>query len=582
MSDLKVTAWDCETAGLDWWDPDHRAFLFTWADESGEYCARADNPAEVKKFVEALKRSDVLIAHNLSFDAHHTREATGHDVLKQRNVVLEDTDLMSRVLFPEGQNRGGMGGHGLKNLAKVYLRADAGDEQEKIQEMAKAIGLRTIKQTGAFRDVWLAYPEVMERYALADARYTWDLWSKFSAKVADNLAAKKIYELEREVMPILIRAEQRGVALDQAVVAKLTKRYKTQRTKLRNKLEAELGEAAISGEGSQDAMLEALQKIGVPLYRKTETGQLATHKFALQEFEDAFPILADLREYRTVERFLNTYLSPMAGVDTIHTNFMQIGAWTGRMSSRRPNMQNVPNSAGKEVRSVFVPREGHSFVVVDYDAIEIRLLAYYMADQGFRDMIAEGHDPHAWMAANIHGGAPEDYFKGTPGQPKRDAAKNTLFAITYGAGAPRVSDMNKISRDEAKALIATIKGSLPGYGRLQGRIRSKIQRVGYVNTLFGRKQPVNREKAYVGLNALIQGSAADIMKQGLVNAASAIEGFDAHVLLVVHDELVVECPTPVAERCRLAVEQAMVDAFPLDPPLKVTGAVVSTNYADAK
>jgi DNA polymerase-1 len=258
---------------------------------------------------------------------------------------------------------------------------------------------------------------------------------------------------------------------------------------------------------------------------------------------------------------------------------------------------------------MFVPREGHAFVVCDYDSIEVRLLAYYLGDPGFRELIAEGHDPHAWMAMNLEGGSMDDYLKGTPGQPIRDKAKNTLFAITYGAGGGRVSDMNKLdpgpwydedhpaivaAREqgrywpkpgwqykEGRALVKKIKGALPGYHKLNRRVRSKIETVGYVTTIMGRKQPVKPDKSYVGLNALIQGSAADIMKQGLVNVAEAVAPLGGIPLLVVHDEVVVEVPTERAQECLTLTEAALVGAHDLNPALKVTGSVVTTSYADA-
>ena len=142
--------------------------------------------------------------------------------------------------------------------------------------------------------------------------------------------------------------------------------------------------------------------------------------------------------------------------------------------------------------------------------------------------------------------------------------------------------MNQMSKGEAKVLIQKIKKGLPGYYRLNERIKKKIKTVGYVNTAFGRKQVVNKDKAYVGLNALIQGTAAEIMKRGLVDANNAIREYGATPLLVVHDELVVECPTENAERVAELVGPAMTGAFPqCDPPLAVEGGIVTTNYADA-
>ena len=390
-------------------------------------------------------------------------------------------------------------------------------------------------------------------------------------------------------------------------MADLHREYEDRAQALREELAAELGEEALGGPGSEAALLEALLGLGVPLHRTTPTsGELSTSVFALQEFEDDFPILQKLSEYRQVEKFLSTYLGPMRGREVVHTSFRQIGAWTGRMSSARPNMQNIPKRAGVEVRSVFVPREGHSFVVLDYESIEVRLLAWYLNDPGYRQLISDGLDPHAWMADQIWGGGMESYSKDSA---ERKDAKNTLFAITYGAGGRRITDMLKLdpgpyydeshpairaAREqgrfwpqpgpqyrEARALIRKIKDALPGYKQLNARIRNKIESVGHVNTIIGRKNPVNRDKAYVGLNALIQGSAADIMKQGLVNVAHAVDQFGGVPLLVVHDEVVVEVPTEQAEACAQAMENALCSAYPLDPPLSVEGGIVHSNYAEA-
>jgi DNA polymerase-1 len=188
------------------------------------------------------------------------------------------------------------------------------------------------------------------------------------------------------------------------------------------------------------------------------------------------------------------------------------------------------------------------------------------------------------MAAQIHAGRMEDFLKGTAGEKERAIAKNTMFAITYGAGGPRVSDMNKISIPEARALIKTIKDSLPGYYRLNRRIKTKVEMMGHVQTIAGRMQPVDKQKAYVGLNALIQGSAADIMKAGLIEVENAIAPLGGKVLFVVHDEVVSEVPTSVADRALREQNRALErvgEIYNLDPPLSAEGKIVS-NYGEAK
>lgn len=580
----KVLSFDCETKGLAWWRPEEQAFLVSWATEDEEHWADLSDgdSAEVGRFLEAIRAADVIVAHNAKFDLHMVRETLGVDIAAMGKRI-EDTDLISRVLFPEGQRKGERGGHGLKNLATVYLRVDAKDPEEAIKEMAKSIGLRTIKQTGAYYDVYRAYPNEMVTYAVADARYTYDLYSKWQRDAVGD----RVYEMERRVLPILLEAERRGIATDQAQVARFKKQFGEERDEVFERLASEFGEAALGGEGSEEALVEALLKHGIPLTERTDTGKLSTSKFALQPFEAQFPLVADLFEFRRLERFLSTYIGPMDGVEIIHPSFSQIGAWTGRMSCRTPNMQNWPKRAGKEVRSVLVPRPGHAFVVVDYEGIEARLLAYYLGDPTYRELAAT-RDPHAWLAAQIWGGEPDDYAKGTDKAiTHRQPAKNIMFAITYGAGRRRVAAMLRdaglpATEDDAKRIISRIKASLPNYYHLtKHRLEPKIKSVGYVNTIIGRKNPVKKDKAYVGLNALIQGSAADIMKLGLINAAKAVRPYGAVPLLVVHDELVVECPIHCAEECRSAVEDAMVNAWIMDPPLAVEGSVAYNHYAEA-
>ena len=570
---MTTIAFDTETHGLDWFDGE-TAFLASWADADSEYVADLSDPDEAQRFENALSAADTLVCHNLAFDVHQTRETTGVDVLRN-GATLHDTDLMARCVHPVGA--GSFGAFRLKNLGKTLLRQDAQDAEEAIKEMGKSIGLKTMKQSGAYYDVWRAYPDVMEQYAKEDARLTYDLYSRMSGELNGYSRA---YELEMAVAPVLIRAEQRGVAIDQEAAQELLTEYGAMEKQLHESLLRDLNMDALDGEGSQEALLNALEELGVPLYRKTDTGKLKTDKFALQEFEDDFPVLADLQEWRRVSKFLSTYIGPMVGREVVHTSFRQCEAWTGRMSSARPNLQNLPKAAGSEVRRPIVARPGHKLVVSDFDGIEARLLAWYMNDENYRRMFREGLDPHAWMAAQIHGGTMEDFAKGGPNDDKRSAAKNTLFAITYGAGAPRVADMNKISKAEAKALISQIKNSLPKYRKLMGRIRKKVTIQGSVNTLWGRRQVINKEKAYVGLNALIQGSAAEIMKQALVNVDKVVSEYGAQPLLVVHDEVVTEAPEECAKRVQEVQEQAMREAYELDPPLEVSGSITD-NYANA-
>lgn len=584
---MKLIAFDTETGGLDWFNPDQRAFLLSWA-TNGEkgYAARVglagDDDVMLAQFRRDLAKADTVVCHNLPFDLHQLRETLGIDLLASGKTLL-DTNVLAQVVVPERrfaatEEDEDAGGYKLKSLSKTYVRPDAKDAEAAIKALAKAAKIK-LKDTGGYFDTWRAYPKEMEEYARLDASDTYALYAKLAAKLEKR--HERIWKLECEVAPVLIAAERKGVRVDQAKVVPLQLEYAIQRDRTHEELVEVLGEEALT---NPDKMAEALVAHGVPLYRLTEKAKkLATHKFALAEFKDQFPIIEVLEDWRQASKFLSTYIDPMLGRETVHTSFRQLGAWTGRMSCSRPNMQNIPARAGKEVREVFIPREGMCFVVCDYESIEVMLLAHYLNDDGYKQMIRDGLDPHAWMASQIWGGEIADYEKGTPGEEQRTIAKNVLFAICYGAGGPRVADMLDCTIQEARALIRTIKTSLPRYMKLtKDRVEPAVKTRGFVNTIMGRRQTVKRDKAYIGLNALIQGSAADIFKQGAINAAKALEKYGAYPVLFVHDELVIECPIDKAERVGEVTSAAMCAAFDLDPPLSVETTICLNNYAEGK
>lgn len=581
---MRAVAFDTETRGFRWWDKREAAFLATWADCDGEYWADLSDDRQVRCFRAAIDAADIVIGHNLKFDVHQVRYSLGFDPIDGK--IIADTDSMSRLLHPEGASGVGFG-HGLKPLASIYLDPNATDSEEAMKEMGKQLGLPMSRQSmkvGTYFEIYRAFPDVMLRYALNDARYTYDLWDKWRKQIVGN----ELYELEMYVLRSLIESEERGIYTDQAQCAALKKEYSKQQRECYDRVATELGEQALGGEGSESALIEALLMIGVPLTERTESGKLATNKFALQPFAKEFPVIEDLFELRRLERFLSTYIGAVEGNQVIHASFQPIGAWTGRMACRSPNMQNFPKKAGKEVRSVLVPREGYAFVAIDYSGIEERLLAYYLNDPGYKELVMS-RDPHAYMADYLFGGGIENYLKGGPNDVLRDLSKNMKYAITYGAGRFRLQSMMldagiEATEAEAATKVSQIKAALPNYYYLTGRIKKKIQAVGYVNTILGRKQPVSKDKAYVGLNALIQGSAADIMKLGWRAVCEAIKDIEgATAILVVHDEAVVECLIEDAERVKELMMDAMLNCIDLGDDLKlaVSASITTTSYADA-
>jgi DNA polymerase-1 len=618
---LSLVAFDTETRGLDWFDPNQRAFLVSWTDARGSHVEPIEGGAP--RFREAVAKATTLVAHNLAFDVHQVRESLGIDLLTLGKKLV-DTDLLARVALPERRFAKGAdpehGGHGelsgykLKDLAKTYLKADAGAAEEAIIALGESIGVKLKGENatiGGYYEVWRAYAKEMEEYALLDAEYARDLLPIFERKLSANQA--RAWDLEQRTSPSIIRAEQRGVAVDQEVVAALRAEYQP----LAEQGAATVAKALGVGEDELkgDKLAEALLAHGVPLHKTTNTGKLATNKFALQEFADDFPVIQGLFDWRQAEKFLSTYIEPMEGRESVHPSFWQMGAWTSRMSCSRPNMQNIPTRAelgSIPVRAAFVPRPGYCFVVCDYDSIELRLLAYFLNDPGFKQLIEDGYDAFAWLAAEIEtDGHPYEYYlKGAPGEKIRGDYKNVTYAICYGAGGRRVSDMLNLDPGpfygedhpaivkarnagkewprvgyqyaEGRKVANKVKATLPRYDILQKRIRNKIRQVGFVSTLYGHKQVIDWEKKYIALNALIQGSAAGIFKDGLIATEAAIAPLGAYPVMLVHDEIGAECPIEHAEECLPLMQRAMAEAFDLSPALKVSGSIAYENYSQGK
>jgi DNA polymerase-1 len=621
-------SFDTETGGLQWYEPAQHAFLTTWSDQRGnDHLAHQGDARAMAAFQSDMRRCDVLEAHNLPFDVHQIRESpNGFDILKLGKRLV-DTAVHSKVVWPDRYHLGK--NYKLKGLAEDHVDPNAKDSEDAMKELARRGGF-ALREKGGYLRAWHEDSEIVETYAKMDTRLTRGLADAIEAATTEKL--RPTIELETQVQPHLIRAEARGVRVDQEKVQALLPSWLEKRDRNYDAVVKVLGPDALGDpddpedKDDADVMRAKLQAAGVPLYRTTDSGLLTTAAWALKEFEDDFPWLKSLSEYRTARKFLQTYMKPLIGRDTVHPSIWQLGAWTGRMSMSNPNMQNIPvrGEGSSELREMFIPREDHVFVVSDFDQIELRLLAYYLDDAEFQAKVASGWDAFAELAATIaamrpdlvpFGTDPANYRKGTPGAQWRGYFKNVTYAITYGAGGGKIHNMipgldpgeplgpdawtvqrgyakvGDPSYAPAREIINLVKSWLPGYGNLMdrpsryrpaGRVVDKVMRDGYVSTINGRRQAVNPDKSYVGLNALIQGSAADIFKIAVCLVAERTAHLGSMPVLFVHDEIGSECPREVADEVLKIQDQAMMDAWDLNPPLSCSGTIAVNNYAEAK
>ncbi len=579
-----MVAVDTETTGFNWYAGD-RPFLATVSDYDRDwmfYLPNEEDKALVNDGCSALRKvileADGLIFHNASFDIHMLVSegvVTLDEILAKE---IHDTELLARVVNSREPN------YRLKSLAKKYVDADAADGEEAIREQMLAMGIiRKMDQrdfkAGAYYDVWKAAPETLEQYALNDTRITYDLFFTLLEKANDDNLA--VYEMERDLLPTIVRMEHRGIRIDADRVADLLGVHETLAEQEKDTLyEMNGGEFDVN---SKSHIIPFLEGANIVLTQKTESGEIRVDKGVLYKYEDV-PEVATLLAYRQSEKFLTTYLRPMAGKERVFPRFIQCGAWTGRMSCREPNFQNIPIRTGPEMRSMIVPNEGMSFVVADYSSIELRLLAYYMHDEGLWKIITEG-DPFIWLGTQIYGTENQDDWP-----VKRSALKNGFYAMTYGAGGPKLASTigGGMTADEGRVLRKSMEIALgENFSVLWSRLRAAVRNRGYVKTLGRRIQLVPKDKAYVALNALIQGSAADVMKQALIISGASLSNHNAYPILTVHDEIVAEVPTENAEACLLALQSAMSEAARALVPdgsldLKAEGIICHGSYAEAK
>jgi DNA polymerase-1 len=336
-------------------------------------------------------------------------------------------------------------------------------------------------------------------------------------------------------------------------------------------------------------------QLGLPVLKKTPKGAPSTDASVLEKLADAHPIVSDLLEYRELEKLRSTYVDgylPLITVDgRIHTRFNQLAATTGRLSSDRPNLQNIPvrSERGKTIRKAFVPRPGWKFVIADYSQIELRVLAHLSGDPGLLEAF-EGTetDIHTETAARVFG-----LESGHVTQEMRRRAKAINFGLLYGMEAFGLADRLQISREEARQHIDTYFEQFPLVQAFLQNVVTEARNRGYTETMFGRRRylpelssdnfRIRQMGERMALNAPVQGSAADVIKKAMVDLDNGLQnaGLETTLLLQIHDELILEAPETELAEAEVLTRTLMEGVADLRVPLRVDLST-GTNLADAK
>jgi DNA polymerase-1 len=324
------------------------------------------------------------------------------------------------------------------------------------------------------------------------------------------------------------------------------------------------------------------EDLGLRVIRKTKTGP-STNSAVLEELAVEHPLPSLILDYRKLTKLLGTYLRALAecihpSTGRIHTSLHQGGTSTGRLSSSNPNLQNIPvrTQEGRRIRSAFVAEEGWTLLSADYSQVELRVLAHLCEDETLREAFLGGQDIHRTVAAEVFD---VPLAEVTPDQ--RARAKTVNFGIIYGQTAFGLSRTLRIPRAEAAEFIDAYRSRFPKIDAFLDDCIAQARDHGYVETIFGRRRaiaeidsrnPQRRASAErLAINSVVQGSAADLIKQAMVNIAHRIarEERPSRMLLQIHDELVFEIPDDALESERDFIVEEMTSAIELSVPLDV-------------
>lgn len=379
-----------------------------------------------------------------------------------------------------------------------------------------------------------------------------------------------LYEhLELPLMPVLANMERAGIAIDMPAFRAFLKEVEDELKGLTEKVyEAAGGPFNIRSAQQLGELL--FTRLGLPQSKKTKGGQFSTSQESLEKLAGKHPVVDAILRYRKLEKIRSTYLEPLPKLTDaegrLHTTFNQEATATGRLSSSGPNLQNIPvrGPLGKRMRTCFVAREGSFLVSCDYSQIELRVLAHMSGDQELIGSFRRGEDIHSRTAALVYGLEPGDV---TPDQ--RRNAKTVNFGLIYGMGAQKLGRELGISTKEAKSFIDRYFAKLTGLKDFYERVEKQAKLDGFVTTLGGRRRLLPGLSSTSGqvyalakrqaFNTVIQGSAADIIKIAMlaVYRDEQLAEWGAHMVLQIHDELVLEVPEAHADEAGRRVKELM-------------------------
>ena len=531
-------------------------------DENGQIAAARGS---LKDFADLLASEEVV---KFGYDLKYQRDVIMNNGFKLEGKFM-DIELMHYLINPEKS-------HKIDILAKTYLDINIDDLKQKQDSRTEELSLfDEVPDDDKAED---RYPEAAVTLLLGIK-----VEEELKSLELDGLYGK----MEEPLLKVLSDMEKEGVKIDTAQLRRYASSLSLEMTSIQDKIR-EMAE-------EPDLNIMSPKQIGVVLYEKLALDSKVkpksgvrysypTDEETLSSLAHKHPIINEILEYRGIRKLLSTYIEPLPAyispvTGRIHTTFNQALTATGRLSSSKPNLQNIPirTERGKEIRKAFVPSRPDGVIVsADYSQIELRIMAHLSCDSHLIAAFREGKDVHAITAAKIFGITPEEVTAD-----QRRIAKTANFGIMYGISSFGLAQRLKLGRAEAKKIIDDYFMNFPAISTYINDTIAAARETGYVETIFGRRRylpDINSRNATVralaernAINAPIQGTSADIIKLAMINVADRLknEGLQSRMVLQIHDELVFDTVPSEVDLLKKIVTEEMENVISLSVPLTV-------------
>jgi DNA polymerase-1 len=566
---------DVETDGLDWYDGVLRLVQFGTLDTGWAVPYQEWRHLVMEALRILTERRKFFVGHNFKFDLHWIERNTGWVPKDWRYV--HDTMLLAAVISSSGSKA-------LKDLSEFWVWSGAKSGQDALKEDMKRGGWDWGTVPIDLPSYWV--------YGVLDTILTVNLFYVLLEQ-ATRTECMEAYRVEMGAFPVLYAMERKGLLLD----AEHCKTQNEQLYKRMAEIEAEVSQYGITNIGSTAQIALALERAGVELTAKTDSGRWKMDKdtFELLAAMQDHPLLHIVSEYRSAERMTGTYyenfLRYQRSDGRCHPFYRPVGAKTGRMSATEPAIQTVPRPDTdkaehvRQVRNAFVAPDGHVLISTDFSNVEARIFAHFADEEGMKQAFLRGENLHKFTASQIFNKPIESIDKQ---HSEYTTAKNTLFCKLFGGGAEKIAITAGIPLAEAEAAVAGLNAAFPGMKAFQrwsiqtATDNLKVHGQAFMRSIDGRilSMVETDDRYYAFTNWQIQSAACITLKRRL--AVIGAMGLTEYCSAAIHDEVVAEVPEEYEEDFRREIEEAMTDMESFSVPVVCSVGEGAVRWGDAK